>query len=293
MAQTGINIRETLIIDPACKELFMPITSPRLSYLREHGICFSGISTLRNAYEIRRMTNNAHLIMYTLSGEGWLKTEGYNGKLRPGQVWISSADTPQEYGLSGDHWQILWFDLRNQPPWTAINQIGTSVRASVMGSKFEQIMNMLMWEFQTDELHADRMIQLNSEIILGYLEREFALQYDSSSYQISNRLHHLFFNIVKAKIQYSWTVEELANISELHVSSDHFSRLCVQYLKISPIKMVNQLRMERAMELLHGTSYPIQEIATLVGYQNNFAFSTAFKRNTGTSPRDYRINLSK
>jgi|GEM_PF-2040489 len=293
MAQTGNNIRETLIVDPACNEMFMPISTPKLTFLRDHGICFSGISTLREAYEIRRVTNNAHLIVYTLGGEGWLKTDGYDGKLVPGQVWISADGTPQEYGLSGEHWQILWFDLQNQPPWTVINEIGTSVRESVMGERFQRVMDMLMWEFQTDELHGDRMIQLNSEIILGYLEREFALEYDSASYQISNRLHYIFFNVVKAKIQYPWTVEELSDISELYVSADHFSRLCIQHLKISPIKMVNKLRMERAMELLHGTNYPIQEIALLVGYQNNFAFSTAFKRSTGTSPRAYRNDLMK
>ena len=293
MAQTGKNIRETLIIDPKCNEMFMPLSSPGLHYLREHGLCFSGMSVLRKRYEIRRKTNNAHLLVYTLGGEGWLKTEGYDGILIPGQVWISADGTPQEYGLHGKEWEILWFDLKNQPPWTVINEIGTCVRESVQGKRFQQTMDMLMWEFQTEGLHADRVIQLCSEIIIGYLEREFALEYDSSNYYITNRLHNLFFNTVKSQIQYSWTVNELAEKSDLYVSPDHFSRLCVQHLNISPMKMVNQLRMERAMELLHGTNYPIREIALLVGYQNYFAFSTAFKRWNGVCPKSFRNKLSE
>ncbi|MBI9017067.1 MAG: helix-turn-helix domain-containing protein [Phycisphaerae bacterium] len=293
MAQTGKNIRETLIIDSECNEMFMPISSPKLNFLREHGICFSGTSILRKGYEVSRKTNNAHLVLYTISGQGWLETDGYEGVLGPGQVWISADGMPQSYKLHGQEWQILWFDLQNQAPWTVIGELGTCVRQSVQGIRFKQIMDMLMWEFQTEGLHADRMIQLCSEIILGYLEREFVLEYDPSSYSIANRLHHLFFDTVKSRIKHPWTVNELSEKSELYVCPDHFSRLCIQHLNISPMKMVNQLRMERAMELLHGTDYRIQEIALLVGYQNNFAFSTAFKRWTGKSPRAFRNNLLK
>ena len=195
--------------------------------------------------------------------------------------------------MHGKEWDILWFDLQNQPPWTVINSIGTSVRESAQGKRFQQIMNMLMWEFQTDGLHADRMMQLCSEIIIGYLEREFALEYDSSSYGVTNRLHNLFFNTVKSQIQHSWTVSELAERSGFYISTDHFNRLCVRHLNTSPMKMVNRLRMERAMELLHGTNYPMQEIALLVGYQNYYAFSTAFKRWSGASPRAFRNKLAK
>ena len=293
MVQTGKNIRETLIVDPECSEIVLPLTSPKLHYLREHGLFLSGIRVLRKHYEVRRKTNNSHLVLYTLGGEGWLKTEGYDGILVQGQVWISAEGTVQEYGLHGEEWKFLWFDLQNKPPWTVISGIGTSVRESVQGQSFRQAMDTLMWEFQTDGMYADRVIQLCSEMILAYLEREFALECKSSSYYITNRIHNFFFTTVKSQIQHPWTVKELAEKSELYISPDHFGRLCVRYLKISPMKLVNQLRLERAMELLHGTNYPIQKISTLVGYQNYFAFSTAFKRWSGASPRSFRDKLSK
>jgi len=54
------------------------------------------------------------------------------------------------------------------------------------------------------------------------------------------------------------------------------------------MKIVSQLRMERAVELMHGFNYSIMQISELVGYENYFAFSTAFKRHHGVAPRDYR-----
>ena len=49
------------------------------------------------------------------------------------------------------------------------------------------------------------------------------------------------------------------------------------------------LRMRRAATLLESTRQKINSIARTVGYDNAFAFSTAFKRHIGTSPADYRL----
>lgn len=291
MAKATKNIRETLIIGPQCEEHFLPLSSPQLTYLRDHGVSFAGTSVLRGRYEIRRKDNHAHLIHYTLEGRGWLQMNKQKIQLKPGQVWISAEGTPQEYGLQGEYWKILWFDLVNQPPWTIIEEIGSVIRNSDLGKRFHEIMSILMWEFQTNQPQALRIVQLCSEIILAYLEREFILEYKENDYLITAKLHALFFNKVKARLRHSWTVNELCEHSELYVSPTHFSRLCLQYMNTAPMKMVSQLRMERAVELLHSSNFPIQQIAKLVGYENYFAFSTAFKRWEGVSPRELRKKM--
>lgn len=291
MGRTGKNIRETLIIGRRCHEHFLPLSSPNLTFLRSHGVVFSGTSVLRGRYEIRRRTNNAHLVHYTLDGSGWLRTDTYDTVLKPGQVWISPQGTAHEYGLKGQSWEILWFDLKDQPPWSVLKDFGTCIRESVLGKRFKHVLDSMMWELQTRGLNADKIIQLLSENILFYLEREFELQYDSSNHVVVNQLH-LLFSEVRAQAQHPWSVEQLAHESKLFVSPDHFSRLCVQHLGISPMRMVAQLRMEKARELLRSTNFPLKEIVGLVGYQNYFAFLTAFKRWYGSSPRQFRQQVS-
>lgn len=293
MAKATKNIRETLMIGSDCQERFLPLSTPQLTFLREHGVSFAGMSTLRGQYEIRRNNNHAHLVLYTLGGKGWLKADGKTVTLGEGSVWISAEGNAQEYGLKGETWEILWFDLANRPPWNIIEKIGTAIRKSDLGIRFHEIMDILMWESETDHTHASRIIQLCSEVILSFLEREFVFEYDENDYQITSKLHDLFYNKVKAQIRYPWTVKELCTQSELYVSATHFSRLCLQHFKLSPMKMVSQLRMERAVELLHGSNYSILQISELVGYENYFAFSTAFKRHHGVAPRDYRKKLNQ
>jgi AraC-like DNA-binding protein len=293
MAKSTKNIRETLIVGPDCQERFLPLSTSQFTFLREHGVSFAGMSTLKGQYEIRRNNNHAHLVLYTLGGKGWLKTDNKTVILKKGQVWISAEGNVQEYGLKGEYWEILWFDLRNRPPWNIIEEIRTIIRTSDLGFRFHEIMDTLMWESETNHTHASRIIQLCSEVILSYLEREFLFEYDESDYQITSKLHDLFYNKVKAQIRYPWTVMELCTQSELYVSATHFSRLCLEHLKLSPMKIVSQLRMEQAVELLHGSNYSILQISELVGYENYFAFSTAFKRRYGIAPRDYRKKLNQ
>ena len=294
MAKSTKITHEKILIGSKCQEQFLPLSTPQLTFLKDHGINFAGMSRLKGKYEIRRVNNHAHLVHYTLGGQGWLKTN--NDKvvtLKKGQVWISAEGTIQEYGLKGDHWDILWFDLSNRAPWTIIEKLGTTVRQSDIGSRLHEIMNILMWESETNHTYASRIIQLCSEIILSYLEREFLLEYDENDYEYTSKLHDLFYNKVKAQIRYPWTVKELCSQSELYVSPTHFSRLCLQHLKKAPMKIVSQLRMERAVELLHSSNYSILQISELVGYENYFAFSTAFKRWHGVAPRDYRKKLNQ
>ena len=47
--------------------------------------------------------------------------------------------------------------------------------------------------------------------------------------------------------------------------------------------------MEKAKELLHTTEETISRIAAKVGYNDEGYFITAFKKETGCSPADFRL----
>jgi AraC-like DNA-binding protein len=51
---------------------------------------------------------------------------------------------------------------------------------------------------------------------------------------------------------------------------------------------VNQARVQRAVELLSATSRPIVEVALEVGFQSQSAFTQAFRRSMGLTPRAFR-----
>lgn len=56
----------------------------------------------------------------------------------------------------------------------------------------------------------------------------------------------------------------------------------------SPMQQVTHIRMQRAMEILQTFTYKQQVVAEMVGYENAFAFSNAFFKNTGKRPSFFR-----
>ncbi|WMT38974.1 helix-turn-helix domain-containing protein [Paenibacillus sp. D2_2] len=71
------------------------------------------------------------------------------------------------------------------------------------------------------------------------------------------------------------------------VSTSHFSVLFKQHTSFSPSEYLSRLRVHRAKELLIIGSSTLREIATKVGYKDEFYLSRRFKQHTGTSPSDY------
>jgi AraC-like DNA-binding protein len=60
---------------------------------------------------------------------------------------------------------------------------------------------------------------------------------------------------------------------------------------LSPQQFLINLRMEQTKEYLTDTEKNIQEITRMVGYNDEFVFSKAFKRYSGFSPKLYRQNI--
>lgn len=81
-------------------------------------------------------------------------------------------------------------------------------------------------------------------------------------------------------------VSDLAR--EFGLSTSHFSRLFRETVGMPPYEYVQTMRLGRAKELLMTTTLAIREIAFLVRYTNETAFTSAFTEKIGVSPRYYR-----
>ncbi|HEX2143343.1 MAG TPA: AraC family transcriptional regulator [Glycomyces sp.] len=84
----------------------------------------------------------------------------------------------------------------------------------------------------------------------------------------------------------AWTVAELA--ARANVSRAHFAKRFTAVMDRPPLRYLTEWRVELAAELLADPEVPVARAAAAVGYRDPFAFSTAFKRHRGVSPRAYR-----
>lgn len=83
-----------------------------------------------------------------------------------------------------------------------------------------------------------------------------------------------------------WTVAELAK--KVGVSRAALARRFGGLVGEPPMTYLTGLRLAQAADLLRETDATLETLARQVGYGTAFALSTAFKREHGVSPQDYR-----
>ena len=71
------------------------------------------------------------------------------------------------------------------------------------------------------------------------------------------------------------------------MSESYFRRIFLKNYGISPIKYINNLKIERAKELLTSGLYTVSDVAELSGFHDESYFSREFKKHSGKTPKEY------
>ncbi|MBA2481971.1 MAG: AraC family transcriptional regulator [Planctomycetes bacterium] len=281
------SLRKTAFtIGPACRERFLPLDRPAGLVLRDLGVHLAGISDLARPYEIGRPGVDFHCVLYTVSGAGWCELEGLPPSVGPGDMLVLPAGTSYGYGIAADSWRILWFHFDDgRGLGQALHGRKPAIHAAASIPRLQAAMEGFLAEARETDPESLRAAGLHAELIACYLGRELAADIDPRVAAVRHRLQKLWDDVDR-DLRHPWSVAALAG--RVHESQINLYRLCARHFRVKPMAMVTRLRMERAKQLLRETDEPLKRIADWVGYHNEFAFSTAFKRFTGSNPRDFR-----
>jgi len=119
--------------------------------------------------------------------------------------------------------------------------------------------------------------------ILYHFKREYRLDYFANSKQ------DLIAPAVKY-IQNNYT-GEVISVSKLaglcRISEVYLRKLFNEVYGTSPLKYINNMKIELAKELLLSRLYSVSDITALTGFSDECVFSREFKKSTGLSPRAF------
>jgi AraC-like DNA-binding protein len=74
----------------------------------------------------------------------------------------------------------------------------------------------------------------------------------------------------------------------LNLNKSYFCSLFKKETGINYSQFVNEVRIEKSKDLLSNTKLSVLDIALSVGYNNSNYYNMTFKRQTGTTPFQYR-----
>ena len=244
----------------------------------------------------RSMVSGAHLsLKLVLSGEELYRVDGELVRLTPGQILFLEAGADCEATVANHAIGccIRFFD----PPATADRELAheTQSRFFLHSASTSQLGRSLTSRARalaanpTQGPELAPIILSEAQALIGeaivdrrrVLEKIGPARFDKRRtlfQQLDAARGYLHDNIGRAV-----TLEELAQFTRM--SRFHLARLFNTAFGESPVAYHRRLRLERGAELLRDTDAPLSVIAERVGYADQTAFSHAFRRHFGHSPR--------
>lgn len=251
---------------------------PVCTVLNQHQIAHVGICRARSPFRIVRTQQSGSYFLACLEGEGRILIDGRWQKCRQGTACLLPPRILNAFYVEdGRSWVFCWVRYQQPEEQRPIATTNSPVLAKFDCEPLHAAVSGLYHECRSAAAPAQMHHWV--ELIQSYVMR-FArpLQGDDRLWRLWNR--------VSTSLNKNWTVESLGKVS--HLSGEHLRRLCRRQLGRSPMQHVTYLRMQRAGELLATTNDKVETIATAVGYENPFVFSTTFKKWTGWRPSEYR-----
>lgn len=262
------------------------INSPTFAAAR---IKQGGYGILDSDFWLQRIAKRGfHVIVLTLSGKGrYLLEDGTELIADAGKAFVSwsGGQGHHEETIGAEPWEMIWLTIWDDTHWFTPDCPDWEI---IPFSNAETLRSLFLGILKEDvylDRHSMQAMDLFERLFLIHLER--SLDWTESTTTKYNRTRLVpLWELVTSHIGKEWPVELLCK--EAGMSRPQLSRICQELYKKEPGEMVRELKMEHAKVLLCNTALTIAEVASEIGYGSAANFATAFLRDQGCTPGDYR-----
>ena len=246
--------------------------------LQTHGITLVGISDALPGFRFVRTRPDMCVLMAARRGRGHAFIDGQYLPFLTEMAYLMPPRVLHAYAATGRNvWRVCWVCYDEAAIQMPINLGDKPKLVRTHAEPLEEAIRGLYREMMGD---GEPPVQrLYVELIH---EHSMRIAADLRS---DERLIKLWAT-VEGNLAHHWTLSELArragmSVELLRLHNKNSSGR-------SPMKQVAFMRMQRAAVELASTPTKINVIAEEVGYSDPFAFSVAFKRTIGLTPKAYR-----
>jgi AraC-like DNA-binding protein len=234
---------------------------------------------------------NEYQLLYLIEGEGIFHSAHQETTIiKEGDLFLLFPGEWHTYYPASDKvWKSYWIGFKGQNMDVRVKNGFLSRERPIYHVGFSaQIVDLYKQAFDTAVKEAAYSQQLLAGIVnhligvMYSLERNIAL---SNNMAHVDMISHARLRI-REEIEGSLTIQQLAK--ELGVSYSNFRKLFKEYTGISPALYQQDLKLQRAKELLSTTNMSVKEIAYQLNFDSPDYFSAKFKIKTGRKPSEFR-----
>lgn len=232
-----------------------------------------------------------YYLIYIMNGFGYYKIKGKEYKVPAGSIVLYRPGDEQDYYyLHEDQTELFWIHFSGY----AVNELLRKYHLSdnniySVGIQTEciNLFNKVIHEMQIkNPLYEQSCVNYFLNLLLNFSRTNLQHQGDQS---FKNSFIEATVKKMHIEYQNDHPVNYYAKQSNLSVYQ--FIHKFKELTGTSPMKYIERIRIDKSKELLTNTDLTVTEVADIVGYNNPFYFSRVFKKNTGSTPSAYRIDI--
>lgn len=241
-----------------------------------------------SSYQIARSSYDSFLMIYTKKGSGVVEVDGLTKQLLPGELCLIDCYKPHSYKAL-EYWEIKWlhFDGGNSRYFFQYLCEEKPFFHTMLKNPahFELVWKQLYEQFsQKEQLNEIMMSQYISQLLTfsALSSKQDAGKEEYSDY-INNTLQYIHRHVNE-----EITVAQLAE--RVSLSPYYFLRKFKEEIGYTPYRYILISRIHLAKFFLKTNSESVKTIAYKCGFRTEHSFCTAFKKETGMTPTEYRFN---
>lgn len=231
-------------------------------------------------------------LMLVTKGTLFIANEDKRYTVNEGE-YIFMSPTAYQHGFKPSRCSFYWLHIRYNPSQT-FNEKDTSISIPLQ-AKLPAPERVIVLLKQLQD--SDRRYQSGkfNSILATAILTEIELQTNNKiSYATPHPQEHLIEDI---KDYINWNLQQNLKVTEIAQYFSYNEKYLTTIFKnisgISLKQFILQTKMERAKIALSDTNQQISQIAYSLGFDDSHNFSNAFKKITGLSPTEYKLNYNK
>lgn len=259
-------------------------------------LCYCGFEKCTPLHSFGPAIRPNYLLHYVLEGKGYYYVDDKKYTLTKNEGFLINPNTVTFYQADKDDpWTYLWIGIDGIKVPHYLKTIGLDHENLIFKYDDSEILK----DYLMDMLKNHKSSDSNAFKIEGLLYLFFSKLCEKSKNISSNSNSDISSNIyINQAIEFIQNnyhnqikVSDIAKYTSLNRS--YLTSIFKKNLQMSPQKFLMKFRITKAADLLYDTDLPIGNIAYSCGYSDPLAFSKAFKKIKGVSPKEYRNNKTE
>lgn len=253
-------------------------------------LCYCGLEKCLPLHSFGPAIRPTYLLHFVLEGKGYYYVNDHKYTVSKNQGFLICPNVVTFYQADKDDpWTYLWLGIDGEKVSMYLHSIGLDSNNLTFNSEYGDELK----KYTLDMLKHHTTTASDSFKIEGLLYLFFSKLAESCKAIASNNedeSSNVYVNKSIEFIQNNYHNQiKVTDIADyICLNRSYLTSIFQKNLQMSPQKFLMEFRITKASELLYNTDLPIANIAYSCGYNDPLAFSKAFKKIKGVSPKEYR-----